>query len=189
MRIGELARLARTSTSALRYYEEVGLLPAPRRTEGGYREYLPEVIGRLRFIQRAKSLGLSLREVRALVARGPSEASAERDRLRHAVAHRLAETRRRVGELQALEAELASLYLRLLRAPGPECGHLGDCACWLPTQEEVSAMTNEVACCGERCCPACSCSKGEPCDCPDCPCCQVSLADAPSTRGVAVAAL
>jgi hypothetical protein len=65
---------------------------------------------------------------------------------------------------------LERLYIRLLRTPGPDCGHLGDCTCWLPTAEEVKSMTQEVVCCGELCCPDCSCTKGGPCDCPDCPC-------------------
>ena len=54
------------------------------------------------------------------------------------VAHKIAWSQARVAELQALEHELQSLYVRLLRVPGPECGHIGDCAFWLPTDEEVN---------------------------------------------------
>jgi DNA-binding transcriptional MerR regulator len=170
MRIGELAKLAGISTSALRYYEEAGLLGPARRTEAGYRIYGSESVGRLRFLQRAKALGLSLQEVRQLLASPLADVGTERDRLRHLVAHKLAETRARVAELQALDQELERLYVRLVRAPGPECGHLGDCGCWLPTDEEVKTMATEVACCGQLCCPSCACSQGQSCDCADCPC-------------------
>ena len=172
MRIGTLARLAGISTSALRYYEQTGLLGPAERTEAGYRIYASGAVGRLQFVQRAKAFGLSLGEVRDLLASQDGDIEVERERLRHFVAHKLAETRRRVGEMQALEGELESLYVRLLRTTAPTCGHLGDCGCWLPTKEEVNLMAEEVACCGEQCCPRCACVRGEACDCSECPCCQ-----------------
>src|SRR2546426_185199 len=97
MRIGELAKLAGISTSALRYYEEAGLLGPARRTEAGYRIYGSEAVGRLQFVQRAKALGLSLQEVRQLLASPLADVGTARDRLRHLVAHKLAETWARVA--------------------------------------------------------------------------------------------
>ncbi len=172
MRIGQLAKAAGVATSALRYYDAAGLLGPATRSEAGYRIYQPGAVGRLQFIRRAQALGLSLREVRELLESRDGDVGAERDRVRHAVAHKLAVTRQRVAALQSLEEELQSLYIRLLRTPGPECGHVGDCACWLPTHQEVKMMDQEIACCGQEGCPDCSCTRGEPCDCPDCPCCQ-----------------
>ena len=63
MRIGELA--ARTGFSArnIRFYEQQGLLPAPQRTEGGYRTYDQDAVTRLRFVRSAQALGLSLAEI------------------------------------------------------------------------------------------------------------------------------
>lgn len=171
MRVGELARLGGVSASALRYYEKVGLLEPASRTDSGYRVYHPEAIGRLQFLLRAKALGLSLHEVHRLLTSPNVDTATERDRLRHLVAHKIADTKRRVAELQDLSRELESLYVRLLRAPALDCGHVGDCALWLPTEEEVRTMTEEVQCCGELCCPSCACSQGETCDCPECPCC------------------
>jgi MerR family transcriptional regulator, copper efflux regulator len=170
MRIGELARLVGISTSALRYSERAGLVGAAARTEAGYRTYGPDTAGRVEFLLRAKALGLSLQEVRKLLAGPRADTAAERDRLRHVVAHKISETADRIAQLEALHRELRSLYVRLLRAPGPECGHVGDCACWLPTAEEAKIMTQEVACCGQLCCPDCACTSGAPCDCPDCLC-------------------
>lgn len=57
MRIGELARETGKSVPTLRYYEQLGLLPAPDRTESGYRAYLPGMVERVRFIGRARERG------------------------------------------------------------------------------------------------------------------------------------
>jgi DNA-binding transcriptional MerR regulator len=177
MRIGELARRVGLSTSAVRYYEKEGLIAPVPRTDTGYRLYGTEVVGRLQFLLRAKALGLSLREVGELLASPTTDAGDQPDRVRHLIAHKIADTSRRIAELQALNQELEALYVRLIRTPcvlqtpRPECGHVGDCACWLPTEEEVKVMAEEVACCGELCCSDCSCVQGQPCDCPDCPCC------------------
>lgn len=163
LRIGELAKRVGLATSALRYYEEAGLLGPARRSEAGYRLYGPEAVGRVEFVQRAKALGLTLAEIRRLTASPAGDRREEAGQVRHLVAHKLAETRRRLGELRALEGELEQLYVRLLRAPAPDCGHLGDCACWLPTEEEVKTMREEV-----RASAAADCGC---CDDPDCGCC------------------
>lgn len=168
LRIGEVAKRAGVAASALRYYEAEGLLGASARSKAGYRLYEPEAVGRVEFIQRAKSLGLPPSQIRRLIE--SPHADAEREALRHLVAHKLADVRRRVVELERLSSELEALHVRLQRAPGPDCGHVGDCACWLPTEEEMNIMAKEVACCGKLCCPECACVEGEPCDCPECPC-------------------
>ena len=167
MRIGELASATGVAPSALRYYEEAGLLEAAARTESGYRIYEPAALGRVQFIQRAQALGLSVREIRRLVHSPRVDGADERRALRHVVAHKLAETKSRVGELQRLRKELEALYVRLNRVPGPDCGHVGDCGCWLPTEEEVLKMAAEVA--ATEACTCCGCT--EPgCDC-GCSCC------------------
>jgi DNA-binding transcriptional MerR regulator len=166
VRIGEIARRAGVATSALRYYEAAGLLPAAERTPAGYRLYPTELLGRLEFIQRAQALGLSLNEIKELIASRGADAASERGRLRHVVAHKLAEVQRRETDLRALKAELEGMYVRLLRSPGPECGHVGDCGCWLPNDKEVMAMSTEIKAvktCGCDGCPDPDC--GCDCDC------------------------
>src|SRR5690348_11612062 len=112
MRIGELARQARVRASALRYYEEAGLLPPPERTEAGYRLYSQATVGRLSFIRRAQALGLSVREIRELIAGEAATGHRERARIRHVVAHKVAETDRRIAELTSLREELEGLHAR-----------------------------------------------------------------------------
>lgn len=68
LRIGQLAAASGLSRDALRYYEKQGLLPRPRRTAGGFREYDPAAIDRIRFIRQAQAQGLSIREIRDLTA-------------------------------------------------------------------------------------------------------------------------
>lgn len=163
LRIGQLARRTGLKTSALRYYEAEGLLGPTQRSEAGYRLYEPRALGQVEFIQRAKSLGLPLAQIRRLVELPRSDPGAQREALRHLVAHTLADTRRRMGELEALSRELEALHVRLQRVRVPDCGHVGDCACWLPTEEEAKRMSDELSatdactCCEPGCDSDCAC--------------------------------
>ncbi len=68
MRIGELAAHLNLNAQTIRYYERIGLLPAPERTESRYRVYGPADEHRLRFIKRARNTGLTLGEVKEVLA-------------------------------------------------------------------------------------------------------------------------
>lgn len=65
--IGELGRRTNTKVETVRYYERIGLLAPPARTEGNYRSYLQADLSRLSFIRRARDLGFTLNRVRALL--------------------------------------------------------------------------------------------------------------------------
>lgn len=66
--IGELGRQTRCKVQTIRWYEEVGLLPLPARTEGGHRLYGPAHLARLAFIRHAREFGFTLDAIRALLA-------------------------------------------------------------------------------------------------------------------------
>lgn len=66
--IGAVSKHTGTNVETIRYYERVGLLPAPARSSGGYRLYGTDHVKRLNFIRRARVLGFSLAEVRRLLA-------------------------------------------------------------------------------------------------------------------------
>jgi DNA-binding transcriptional MerR regulator len=68
LRIGQLAQATGVPPKTIRYYEEVGVLPAPRRSAGGYRQYTQQGVHRVAFIRRARTLGLPLRDLKALTA-------------------------------------------------------------------------------------------------------------------------
>ena len=111
LRIGELARQTGLSIKAIRYYESRGLLEQPPRTEGGYRLYGPEEVARLRFVQRAKLLGLTLEEIRELVGLAVRCNKGEIvPRLEEVLEAKLEETERKMAELTAFRRNL--LYYR-----------------------------------------------------------------------------
>ena len=68
MRIGELAEAVSLPTKTIRYYEEIGLLPAPERRPNGYRTYDDSACERLLFVKAAQAVGFSLGEIREIVA-------------------------------------------------------------------------------------------------------------------------
>lgn len=126
MQIGELARRAGTTAKTIRFYEQAGLLPAPARTQAGYRDYEPELVDRLEFVRRAQSAGLSLREVRQVLAiadRGDQPCE-------HVVSilqSRLDQVRSTLAELSSLKAHLSTLLDHARTAePIQEAG-----TCWI----------------------------------------------------------
>lgn len=104
--IGELGRLTGTRVVTIRYYEGIGILPAPGRTAGGHRVYGRAQLERLAFIRKGRDLGFSLDSIRSLLtlsARLPDASCADVDRI--AVSH-LAEVRGKIADLKALETVL-----------------------------------------------------------------------------------
>lgn len=67
LRIGQVAKHAGVTVETIRFYESQALIPAPPRTESGYRLYTSETIRRVRFVQRAKELGFSLKDIHAFL--------------------------------------------------------------------------------------------------------------------------
>lgn len=68
MRIGELSARSGIPAKTIRYYEDIALLPDPPRTPGRYRDYDDSATARLSFIRAARSIGLSLGEIREIIA-------------------------------------------------------------------------------------------------------------------------
>lgn len=108
MKIGELARRGDTTAKTIRYYEQAGLLPAPARTPSGYRDYGPQYVDRLIFVRRAQSAGLSLREVRQVLAIA-DRGDAPCEHVVSILQARLDQVRARLAELATLETNLAAL--------------------------------------------------------------------------------
>ena len=106
--IGELGRRAGAKVETIRYYERIGLLPAPARTEGNYRVYGEAALNRLSFIRRARDLGFSIEQVRDLLALSDrrDQSCATVDELTRA---HLAEVERKIADLEALRRELSAL--------------------------------------------------------------------------------
>src|SRR5438552_18525164 len=105
--IGHVAKVTGVAAKTIRYYEEIGVLPAPTRTASGYRQYDELGVQRVCFIRRARTLGLPLRRLGTLAAtlNGGSR-PALRPRLLAVVQEQLSAVRERIAELQLLRREL-----------------------------------------------------------------------------------
>lgn len=118
--IGELSRRTGVNVETIRYYEKVKMLPAPQRSAGGRRIYGPVETRILAFIRRARELGFTPDEVRALLALGgPGKASCAEVRV--IAAHHLDDIRSKIGDLKKLERLLASTIAKCSGRRVPEC--------------------------------------------------------------------
>ncbi len=127
MNIGEAARQSGVSAKMIRYYESIGLIEAPQRTQAQYRVYVGDDLHTLRFIRRARHLGFSLDETRALLAlwRDKSRASADVKRL--AMDH-VRDLEAKAAELQAMADTLRHLAETCQGDSRPDCPILSDLA-------------------------------------------------------------
>lgn len=128
MKIGELARATSTKVETIRYYEKIGLLPEPARTDGNYRDYGPDQLARLSFVRRARDLGFTLDQVRELLSLAD-----DRDRSCKAVdmvaREHLAQVGQKIADLRSLRKELSAMIeqcgqgaisqCRIIEALGP----------------------------------------------------------------------
>ncbi len=108
--IGELARRSGLNTSALRYYEEQGLLTPISRTPAGYRIYAPEAEQTLQLIRRAQRLGFSLSDIRTLI-QSLHKDQIDDGRMRELTLERYYALERQITQLLVQEHELG-LFLR-----------------------------------------------------------------------------
>ena len=120
MNIGELARAADTKAETIRYYERIGILPSPPRTAGNYRDYSSAHVSRLIFARRARDLGFSIEQIRALLdLADQKEQSCEAV---DAIAREhLADVKRKLVDLAALRRELDSLIGQCRHGTIAEC--------------------------------------------------------------------
>jgi len=127
MNIGEAARASGLPARTLRYYEAIGLVVPGGRRDNGYRDYDEADVHRLRFVQRARSLGFSVAECRELLAlyddRNRTSAEVKRIAL-----ERIAAIERKIRELEAMRRALQHLAERCHGDERPECPILDDLA-------------------------------------------------------------
>lgn len=132
--ISQLARRSGVPATTLRYYERAGILPAPARSESGYRRYDEAAVARLAFVQRAKSLGIELDDIAELVRLWDGEECGPvQEQLRAKVHDQRAATARRLEDLTQLAADLDAVAATLGAAE--RCGP--DCACVRLVQAEA----------------------------------------------------
>jgi MerR family mercuric resistance operon transcriptional regulator len=106
LQIGELSRRTGCNIETIRYYERIGLLPTPSR-RGRFRSYAREDVARLGFVRRARELGFTLDEVRALLGLAVGGKSRCAD-VRALAASHLKDVRERIADLRKMEQVLAA---------------------------------------------------------------------------------
>lgn len=118
--IGELSRRTEVKVPTIRYYEQIGLLPPPPRTEGRQRRYGKDAIARLAFIKHSRELGFDLEAIRTLLSLqdSPDRSCAAADRIAKV---RLTEVERRIAALNGLRAELRRMIDECA------CGRVAEC--------------------------------------------------------------
>jgi len=118
--IGELSRRTGVNIETVRYYEKIGLMPAPARSEGGHRLYGRGHLLRLNFVRRARDLGFTLNEIRDLL-----ELAEQRDlpcaEARVVAAAHLLDVRAKVAALRKMEKVLVEMVARCADGSTPDC--------------------------------------------------------------------
>lgn len=132
--IGDLAKATGTTVETIRWYERVGVLPAPARTTGNYRSYGAEHLERLSFVRRARDLGFSLDQVRDLLQLA-DDRNQPCDAVDLVAREHLEEVERKIADLEALRHELRDLIgqcrhgtvaeCRIVQALSPQSGPAG----------------------------------------------------------------
>lgn len=118
--IGALAKGTGVNLETIRYYERIGLMPAPPRTAGGHRVYGRDHLKRLAFVRRARELGFGLDEIRTLLGLvdGGDRNCAE---VREITLRHLAQVRSKIEDLARLERSLADMAARCTGDTMPDC--------------------------------------------------------------------
>ena len=121
--IGQVAKTSGVAAKTIRYYEQIGVLPTPSRAASGYRLYDQPGVERLRFIRRARSLGLPLQELKTLMRTLDGEAQpALRPQLRALVQAQLDAVTNQITELEGLRQQLEHILQRMRTVQRPRGG-------------------------------------------------------------------
>jgi len=118
--IGQLSKLTSVNIETIRYYEKIGMLPPPPRTEGGRRVYGRLQTRMLAFIRRARELGFSLDEIRALLRLGGPE-KATCGEVKTIATRHLEDIRAKLSDLKKLERLLSKTVARCTGRATPDC--------------------------------------------------------------------
>lgn len=118
--IGVLAEAIGIQSKAVVYYERIGLLPKPARTNGNYRAYSPSDLNRIRFIRRGRDLGFTLDQVRTLLELA-DHATDDYDDLQTKALEHLTDVNRRIADLNALRRGLNALVNQCKQGKLEDC--------------------------------------------------------------------
>ena len=142
MRIAELADQVGVPTSTVRYYERIGLLESPARTDSGYRDYGDADAARLLFISRARRMGLSCDQITELLpVWAGTNCAAAHERVTQLIEEKKADIAERIAELEAFASQLDMVGAALNDAPPPAACRT-DLSCCVPETDTGSALVD-----------------------------------------------
>lgn len=118
--IGEMSRKTGVNIETIRYYERIGIMPNPVRTQGGHRAYDAGQLKRLDFIRRSRELGFSLGEIRALLDLVDTGTYTCAEVHQMTTAH-LANVRKKISDLRRMERVLKEMAAECSRGYVPDC--------------------------------------------------------------------
>jgi len=118
--IGDAARASGVTAKMIRHYESIGLIPAARRSDSGYRRYTGNDVHTLRFIRQARSLGFSIKRIGELLSLWRDQKRPSRKVKALALAH-VAELDERIRELEGMKQTLQRLAAHCHGDDRPEC--------------------------------------------------------------------
>jgi len=121
IQIGELARRTGCNVETIRYYERVGVLPRPPRSAARYRLYDSGDVRRLTFVRRARELGFTVDEVRALLMLSSAGSENTCSEVRDLTARHLGHVRTKIADLRAMERVLSEAVRRCDAGEVPGC--------------------------------------------------------------------
>ena len=122
VQIAELSERTGVPKKTIRYYESIGVMPVASRNESGYREYADDAVGRLGFVRAAQSVGLTLGEIREVLAfRDRGETTCQH--VAHLIDRHAADLAQRITALQAMHHDLQRLARRARAAPPGASDH------------------------------------------------------------------
>lgn len=118
--IGELSKQSGVNIETIRYYEKIGVMPAPDRSASGYRLYGADHLKRLSFVRRSRQLGFSLDEIRSLLhlVDGHAYTCAQ---VRELTLDHVAEIRRKIADLKRLKRVMEEMAAQCSGQRAPEC--------------------------------------------------------------------
>lgn len=147
--IGEAAQACGLTAKTIRYYEQIGLIPAAPRTNraartGGNRMYSEADVDRLRFVHNARLLGLALADIRDLLIAADGGCPGEQPIYLEKLAGKLKAIDDRIADLLALRGTVEALMSRGRQASAKRCWRAG-CACMRPDGEALTPTANAKA--------------------------------------------
>ena len=126
MKIGNIAQASGLPAKTIRYYEEIGLIK-PLRGANGYRAFRESDLHKLTFLARARSLGFSIEDCRALLSLYEDRGRASAD-VKHLAQDHIGRVEQKISELQSMHKSLSDLVRRCHGDASPDCPILDDLA-------------------------------------------------------------